>query len=49
MPSCLQVVALTYYVLSYFPGGTQGVKFFLGMFYNAVWGCLLSVQKMVLG
>lgn len=32
----LQVVALLYYVMSYFPGGAQGVKFMLSMFYNAV-------------
>ncbi|KAF5837407.1 Got1/Sft2-like family-domain-containing protein [Dunaliella salina] len=47
--SGLQVVALAYYLLSYFPGGEQGVRFVLGMMYNACWGCLQSVQKMVLG
>eukprot|EP00798_Chlamydomonas_sp_ICE-L_P020258 gene20258-27012_t len=34
--SGLQVVALLYYMMSYFPGGTQGVKFMLGLFSNAV-------------
>mmetsp|Transcript_26139 Transcript_26139/g.57135 ORF Transcript_26139/g.57135 Transcript_26139/m.57135 type:complete len:234 (-) Transcript_26139:294-995(-) len=34
-----QVVALLYYVMSYFPGGTEGVKFMLNLFYNAVSSC----------
>jgi len=47
--SGLQVVALIYYLLSYFPGGEQGVRFVLAMLYNAFWGCLQSLQKLVLG
>ena len=43
----LQVVALLYYALSYFPGGTAGVRFVLNMILSACWQCVLSVQKMV--
>lgn len=39
-----QVVALLYYVLSYFPGGAQGVKFMLNLFYNAVASCFGSIM-----
>lgn len=42
-----QVVALLYYALSYFPGGSAGVRFVLNMMAGACWQCLLSVQKMV--
>ncbi len=40
-----QVVALLYYILSYFPGGAQGVKFMLNLFYNAVLSCFSAVIK----
>ncbi|GAX74841.1 hypothetical protein CEUSTIGMA_g2287.t1 [Chlamydomonas eustigma] len=43
--SGLQMVALLYYILSYFPGGAQGVKFMLNMFYNAVASCFSSLLK----
>ena len=43
--SGLQVVALLYYVLSYFPGGAQGVKFMLNMFVSAVTSCFSSLLK----
>lgn len=43
-----QVVALLYYLMSYFPGGTHGVKFMLNMFYQAVLGCFGTVQRTVL-
>ena len=44
----LQVVSLLYYLMSYFPGGTQGVKFMLGLFWQALQSCFSSVQRMVL-
>ncbi len=40
-----QVVALLYYIMSYFPGGAQGVKFMLGLFYNALSSCFSGVLK----
>ncbi|GFR48498.1 hypothetical protein Agub_g10397, partial [Astrephomene gubernaculifera] len=46
--SGLQVVALLYYLLSYFPGGANGVKFMLGLFYQAATRCASSVYGMVL-
>lgn len=46
--SGLQVVALLYYLLSYFPGGTTGVRFVLGLFGQAVMSCFASVQALVL-
>ncbi|KAG2489053.1 hypothetical protein HYH03_012489 [Edaphochlamys debaryana] len=45
--SGLQVVALLYYLMSYFPGGASGVKFMLGMFYQATLRCMASVYAMV--
>ena len=42
---CIQVVALLYYILSYFPGGAQGVKFMLTMFANAMTSCFGSLLK----
>ncbi|GAX76111.1 hypothetical protein CEUSTIGMA_g3554.t1 [Chlamydomonas eustigma] len=43
--SGLQMVALLYYILSYFPGGAQGVKFMLIMFYNAIASCFSSLLR----
>ena len=43
----MQVVALLYYLMSYFPGGTSGVKFMLGLFYQAATRCFASVYTMV--
>ena len=43
--SGLQVVALLYYILSYFPGGAQGVKFMLTMFVNAITSCFGALLK----
>ncbi|EFJ35004.1 hypothetical protein SELMODRAFT_81074, partial [Selaginella moellendorffii] len=37
--SALQILALLYYVLSYFPGGTAGLKFMLSMMKNMILGC----------
>ncbi|GIL45065.1 hypothetical protein Vafri_2013 [Volvox africanus] len=45
--SGLQVVALLYYLMSYFPGGASGVKFMLGLFYQAAMRCFTSVYTMV--
>mmetsp|Transcript_2465 Transcript_2465/g.5857 ORF Transcript_2465/g.5857 Transcript_2465/m.5857 type:complete len:243 (-) Transcript_2465:1439-2167(-) len=44
-----QVVALLYYVMSYFPGGAAGVKLFLGMFYRAAASCFSTGTRAVLG
>lgn len=46
--SGLQVVALLYYVTSYFPGGSRAVKFLLSLFYQAVLSCFGTIQAMVL-
>lgn len=37
--SGLQVVALLYYLTSYYPGGTESVRWFLSMFYSAATRC----------
>lgn len=47
--SNLQLVALIYYVASYFPGGTQGVKFVLMMASSAVKQCAYGVRQAVFG
>ncbi len=47
-PRILQVVALLYYLFSFFPGGVQGVKFVLSLFWQALLQCLSGVQRMVL-
>ena len=47
--SGLQLVALVYYVASYFPGGTQGVKFVLMMASSAVKQCTYGVRQAVFG
>lgn len=44
--SGLQVVAMLFYILSYFPGGASGVKFVLSMLANAVMSCFSSVGRM---
>ncbi|EIE25582.1 tetraspanning membrane protein [Coccomyxa subellipsoidea C-169] len=44
---CLQVVALLYYTISYFPGGTNGVKFVMKMAFGAFAQCLGGVQRAV--
>lgn len=46
--SGLQVVALVYYVASYFPGGAAGAQFILTLFYNAVLTCFGTVQRTLL-
>lgn len=46
--SVLQVVAMLYYVLSYFPGGAYGVQFMLNMMGQAVMSCFGSISRMVL-
>lgn len=43
--SGVQVVALLYYVTSYFPGGTQGLRFALGMVGRAIVSCCGSVLR----
>lgn len=45
----LQLVALIYYVASYFPGGTQGVKFVMMMATSAVKQCMYGVRQAVVG
>ena len=47
--SGLQLVALIYYVASYFPGGTQGVKFVMMMATSAVKQCMFGVRQAVFG
>ena len=42
----LQFVALMYYVLSYFPGGTQGVRFVLYMLMQGFMQCIASSLRM---
>jgi hypothetical protein len=43
-----QVVTLLYYLLSYFPGGSSGLKFMLTMLGNAVSSCFSSASQSVL-
>ena len=45
----LQLLALLYYVASYFPGGTQGVKFVLMMATAAFKQCMYGVRQAVFG
>ena len=45
----LQVVALLYYMLSYFPGGANGVKFVLKMAFGAFLNCMRGMQRAVTG
>ena len=45
----LQLVALLYYVASYFPGGTQGVKFVMLMATQATKQCLYGCRQAIFG
>lgn len=44
-----QVVALLYYILSYFPGGTAGMKFVMMMMYQAGAQCTNGMRRLVIG
>jgi hypothetical protein len=44
-----QVVALLYYTISYFPGGTNGVFFVMKMAFGAFTNCLRGMQRAVTG
>ena len=41
------MIALLYYCLSYFPGGTAGVRFVLYMISQAFMQCFASTLRMV--
>ncbi|PWA79859.1 vesicle transport protein, Got1/SFT2-like protein [Artemisia annua] len=43
--SILQVVSLSYYAISYFPGGSAGVKFFTSALTSSIMGCFGRVSK----
>lgn len=43
--SAVQVIALLYYVLSYFPGGAAGVQFMLSMAGRTILSCVGSVFR----
>eukprot|EP01024_Parvocaulis_polyphysoides_P010665 TRINITY_DN1368_c0_g1_i1.p1 TRINITY_DN1368_c0_g1~~TRINITY_DN1368_c0_g1_i1.p1 ORF type:complete len:263 (-),score=3.72 TRINITY_DN1368_c0_g1_i1:48-755(-) len=45
--SGVQVLALMYYIMSYFPGGVQGASFVLKMLYQGLVNCLSGVKTMV--
>mmetsp|Transcript_10588 Transcript_10588/g.30161 ORF Transcript_10588/g.30161 Transcript_10588/m.30161 type:complete len:244 (-) Transcript_10588:85-816(-) len=47
--SAAQVVALLYYVMSYFPGGTAGVKLLLNMMYRTAASCFTTASRAVVG
>lgn len=47
--SALQVVALLYYLTSYYPGGTSSVKFLLSMFSSAASSCFSTCSTLVFG
>jgi hypothetical protein len=47
--SGLQVVALLYYLTSYYPGGTSSVKFMLSMFGSAASSCFNTCSALVFG
>jgi hypothetical protein len=47
--SVLQVVALLYYLTSYYPGGTSSVKFMLSMFGSAASTCFSSCTGVMFG
>lgn len=47
--SGLQVVALLYYLTSYYPGGTSSVKFVLGMFGSAASSCFSGATTLIFG
>ncbi|CAL5219080.1 g844 [Coccomyxa viridis] len=44
-----QVVALLYYTVSYFPGGTNGVRFVMKMAFGAFMNCCRGMQRAVTG
>lgn len=41
----VQVLALAFYVVSYFPGGAQGMQFMLGMVGRGVSTCIGSFTR----
>ena len=41
----VQVVALAYYIMSYFPGGAQGMQFALSMAGRAILSCFGSAAR----
>eukprot|EP00892_Ulva_mutabilis_P012218 jgi/Ulvmu1/9369/UM050_0121.1 len=43
--SAVQVLALAFYVVSYFPGGAQGMQFMLGMVGRGVSSCIGSFTR----
>jgi hypothetical protein len=45
--SLAQVLALAYYLTSYFPGGTSSVRFLLSMAASAAGQCLSAVRVAV--
>ncbi len=45
----MQVVALLYYTVSYFPGGTNGVRFVMKMAFGAFMNCCRGMQRAVTG
>lgn len=47
--SVMQVVALLYYLTSYYPGGTSSVKFMLSMFGSAASSCFSSCTGVMFG
>lgn len=47
--SGLQVVALLYYLTSYYPGGTSSVRYMLGIFGSAAGSCFSGVSALVFG
>ncbi|KAK9803362.1 hypothetical protein WJX73_008808 [Symbiochloris irregularis] len=44
----LQFIALLYYVLSYFPGGTAGMRFVMMMMYQGLLQCTNGLRKTVM-
>ncbi len=51
MGLCLhvQVVALLYYLTSYYPGGTSSVRFVLGMAGSAAGSCFSAASALLCG
>lgn len=47
--SCAQIVALLYYALSYFPGGTAGVRYISYMLWSAVSSCFSGATRSTFG
>lgn len=48
-PGAMQVIALLYYTVSYFPGGANGVKFVMKMALGAFLNCCRGMQRAVTG